>query len=573
MASFDLLIKNGTIFDGKRNPRFKNDIGIKDGLIVSIGRLRSRDSQRIIDATGLNVAPGFIDLHTHYDSQLFWDPYCSISGWHGVTSVLIGNCGFGFAPVEPKDRERAMLTMTRNEGVPLACMEEGMPWDWVTFPEYLNSVNRVPKAINIMALMPLTPLMVWTMGLDRAKAGDLPTPQEHRDMQRLLHEAMNAGARGFSAQRMGPLSNQRDYDGTPMVTDVMHDETMLALGEVVSERGDGIIEYTYAPIGDEDAPVGSSAIGYANLRVQKHLEELAEVSGASILFNVLGPSPSVDTTLQWLRSCRERGSRIYGQGNTFLFESMSGNLAENPALLDFSVVWCEATTGSHEDVMRKMADEDMRARLRADVAYAESTLPPMATWMLLRGATDETTRFNETRLGEIAQLSGTDDLVGLFCDLTLKDHLRTVWCWKFDHLDPTGIKRLMDDPYVLPGTSDGGAHTKFLTAGDYCTEILSQYVREYDWLSLEDAHWRLSGLPAFCGGFGNRGTLVEGAPADIVIYDYERLSKGPQEVARDYPGGEWRLITRPKGYRHILVNGEVTIEDDAETNVHTGRLL
>src|SRR5262249_26511647 len=154
--------------------------------------------------------------------------YCSISGWHGVTSVVIGNCGFGFAPVAPSHREGAMLSMTRNEAVPLECMQQGMPWDWVTFPEFLGSVERTPKSVNVAALMPLTPLMIWTMGLERAKAGELPTTDEHAEMQRLLHEAMDAGARGFSAQRMGPKSIQRDYDGTPMVTDIMHDETMLA---------------------------------------------------------------------------------------------------------------------------------------------------------------------------------------------------------------------------------------------------------------------------------------------------------------------------------------------------------
>ena len=266
MASFDLIIQNGLIFDGNRSPRFRGDIGIADGIITAIGKLRASEARRVIDAHGLHVAPGFIDLHTHYDSQLFWDPYCSISGWHGVTSVVIGNCGFGFAPVEPDDRERAMLTMTRNEAVPVACMKQGMPWDWVTFPEFLGSVARTPKSVNVMALMPLTPLMMWTMGFERAKGGELPTEDEHTEMQRLLEEAMDAGARGFSAQRMGPRSIQRDYDGTPMVTDIMHDETMLALGEVMTGRNGGFIQYLYATLGEEGVPLGPAGIGYASPR-------------------------------------------------------------------------------------------------------------------------------------------------------------------------------------------------------------------------------------------------------------------------------------------------------------------
>ena len=573
MTSFDLLIQGGLIFDGQRNPRFTGDIGIVDGVIAAVGSLRASDARQVIDAKGLHVAPGFIDLHTHYDSQLFWDPYCSISGWHGVTSVVIGNCGFGFAPVEPGHRERAMLTMTRNEAVPVGCMEQGMPWDWVTFPEFLQSVVRTPKSVNVMALMPLTPLMIWTMGLDRAKAGELPSDAEHAEMQRLLSEAMDAGARGFSAQRMGPRSIQRDYDGTPMVTDIMHDETMLALGEVMTGRPDGFIQYTYAALGEEGVPIGPAGIGYANSRVQRHVEELAEVSGAPVIFNQLNPMPRTVETLQWLAGCRQRGLRIYGQGNTFVNGSISGNLAENPALLDFSLAWCEATTGSHEQVMQKLRDKVTRDQIRADLFTTEASIGPMATWMLRRGATEETARFDGLRLHDIAQTLGQPDLVDLFCDLTLTDELRTVWAWTFDQVELGPIKELIDDTYVLPGVSDGGAHTKFLTAGNYGTGWLARYVRELGWLSLEDAHWRLSGLPAFCAGFGRRGTLVEGAPADIIVYDFERLSTGTQEVANDYPAGEWRLVTRPTGYRYVLVNGEVTIEDDQETGRPTGALL
>ena len=151
------------------------------------------------------MAPGFIDLHTHYDAQLFWDPYCSISSWHGVTSVVIGNCGFGFAPVHPEDRERAMLTMTRVEAIPYASMKAGMPWDWVTFPEFLDSVDRRPKGINVLPYVPLAPLMTWVMGLEEAKSRK-PTDAETREMCRLLNEAMDAGGCGFSAQRLHPDS-------------------------------------------------------------------------------------------------------------------------------------------------------------------------------------------------------------------------------------------------------------------------------------------------------------------------------------------------------------------------------
>src|ERR1700691_2137956 len=210
MKRFDALIKGGTVFDGRRNPRFKGDIGIKNGCIAQIGQLDAADAERVLDAEGLNVAPGFIDLHTHYDSQLFWDPCCSSSGWHGVTTVVVGNCGFGFAPCHTEERQRSMLTMTRNEAVPLAAMQQGMPWDWVTFPEFIDSVKRTKKSINIAICVPLNPLMVWAMGLERAKSGVLPSDAEHAEMAKLLDEAMDAGACGVTTQRQGLGSLQRD---------------------------------------------------------------------------------------------------------------------------------------------------------------------------------------------------------------------------------------------------------------------------------------------------------------------------------------------------------------------------
>src|SRR5580693_6936019 len=226
MPGYDIVIKNGLIFDGTRAPRYRGDIAIRDGIIAAVGHIPETDAARVIDADGLHVAPGFIDLHTHYDAQLFWDPYCTLSGWHGVTSAVIGNCGFGFAPVAPEMRERAMLSMTRVEAIPFASMKQGMPWDWTSFPEYLDSVDRTPKAINILPYVPLAPMLISVLGFDDAKAGKRPTDAQHGELSRLLEAALDAGGGGWSAQRLmpdGPSTVQLDYDGSPMVTDVMHD--------------------------------------------------------------------------------------------------------------------------------------------------------------------------------------------------------------------------------------------------------------------------------------------------------------------------------------------------------------
>src|SRR5262249_2059807 len=184
---------------------------------------------------GLIVAPGFVDIHTHYDAQIRWDPWCSISGWHGVTAVALGNCGFGFAPCKPEFRERSLLTMTRVEAIPYASMKTGMAWEWETIPEYLDSLDAAPKGVNCLHYMPTAQLRIYVMGIEAGKSRPA-TDAEKKEMKRLLHEGMDAGLCGFSIQRLGPFSAQADYDGTPMVTDTMADEDILNLCEVLAER-------------------------------------------------------------------------------------------------------------------------------------------------------------------------------------------------------------------------------------------------------------------------------------------------------------------------------------------------
>src|SRR5882757_1044499 len=181
MAEYDAVIRNGMVIDGTRMPRYRADVAIKGGRIAAIGRFPTSAGAKNIDATGMIVAPGFVDLHTHYDAQLFWDPYCSISSWHGVTSIVIGNCGFGFAPVRPAERERAMQTMTRVEAIPYHAMKEGMPWDWETFPEFMDSIDRTPKSMNILPYLAISPLLVYVMGLEEAKKR-APSEAEEREI-------------------------------------------------------------------------------------------------------------------------------------------------------------------------------------------------------------------------------------------------------------------------------------------------------------------------------------------------------------------------------------------------------
>ena len=558
---FDIVIKDGLIFDGTRNPRVRGDVGIKDGKVAEIGRIATSRATRVIDATGLHVAPGFVDLHTHYDAQVFWDPYCTLSGWHGVTSVAIGNCGFGFAPVAPDDRERAMRSMTRVEAIPYESMRLGLPWDWETFPQFLDSLERTPKALNVLPFVPVGPLLTSVLGLDAAKAGVVPSDDQHAKIANLLREAMDAGGCGWSAQRLpptGPAAVQRDWDGTAMPTDVMHDETCLMLAGVLAERNQGVVQMTLTT---DDLK-----------HDRAHLEDIASISGRPLLYNVVQAfedKPHVHrNALNWLSRCRERGIPVYGQGLTtdagftFTFEDWN--------LYDDSAPWCEATTGTFDDRLRKLGDPERRQALRDNLPRVASA--PLASVTVLSPKSAGTMRFKEMSVGQIAEMEGKN-IVDAMLDIAVADRLETV----FYAASPQGDSGLLDeiiaDPYVLFGVSDGGAHTKFLTAGRYPTETLAVHVREKELISLEEAHWRLSALPASLAGFRERGTLRVGGPADVIVYDYGVLESLPSEVVHDLPGGEWRRVQRARGYRYVLVNGQVTIENDAPTDTHSGALL
>jgi N-acyl-D-aspartate/D-glutamate deacylase len=563
MAQFDTVIKGGIVVDGTGRGRRRADIGIKDGLVAEIGRIPDHEGDEVLDATGMIVAPGYIDLHTHYDAQLFWDPYCTLSGWHGVTSVVIGNCGFGFAPVQPDFRERAMLTMVRTEAIPLASMKAGMPWDWVTFPEYLDSVERTAKAVNIKPFLPMNPVMIEAMGFERAKAGEMPTDDEHREMRRLLHEAMDAGAGGWSVQRLKPESGanvQRDFDGTPMATDVMHTETCIEFAEVLAERRSGFIQMTMA--GDPAIPD----------EARRCHETLARVSGRPVLYNVVVPDEREPerhlNTLKWLEDCRKQGLQVYGQalttrgGLTFTFEDWN--------LFDEADAWREVTLGNLEEKLEKMGDPSRRAALRDARVFAATG--PIKDMVVLSPKSSETSVWKDHTLQDVADATGKHP-VDCMLDIAIADRLRTVFYTEPTYTSAKMLKDLRDDKYIIPGVSDGGAHTKFLTAGTYPTELIIDAVRKHDILDLESAHWRLSGLPSHCAGFPGRGTLEVGKAADIVVYDYDNLRLNPVEIVHDLPGGEWRRVSRPSGYRFVLVNGTVTIDDDKETGTSPGQLL
>ena len=569
MDSFDTIIRGGTVIDGLRSGRYVADIGIRDGKIAAIGGLDASAGQ-VLDATGLIVAPGFIDLHTHYDSQLYWDPWCSISSWHGVTSVAIGNCGFGFAPCKPEHRERAMLSMTRNEAVPLKTMQAGLPWDWETFPEFMASLENTPKGVNVLTYVPLIPLFMYVMGPEAAKSRR-PTANELAEMCRLLELGMEAGGCGFSLQYLGVNSHQRDYDGTPMITDTMSEDDLMEFAKVLKKLGRGTIQ-----------GIGTPGAVW---------EKLAEISGRPVIYNTVSPMADqhgvsngrAEDVIGWLHDCNRRGLRIYGQATTI--ENDLQFTMEDWNLFDFSKVWREATIGDPAERLRRLSDPERQAAIKAE--YDAGFTMPMAgpggirdlevLWVEDMALKDKD--YEGRTIGEIAD---RDDVhpIDLFLGIIVEDKLKSGFGL---HTTPQEARitdaynetlRLVgNDPYCIPGISDGGAHTKFLTSGTYPTDYLIQFVRERQLVDLESAHWHLSTLPALAAGFADRGYIQIGMPADIVVYDLEKLHLEPHYRAYDYPANEWRLAQKAQGYHWTLINGVVTFVGNDCTGATAGQLL
>src|ERR1700683_530871 len=570
MANYDIHIKGGTVVDGTRAPRYRGDIWIKDGKIAQVGGRANGFAKKVIDADGLIVAPGFVDLHPHYDAQIRGDPYCTISGWHGVTPLVLGNCGFGFAPVKPDFRDRSMLTMTRTEAIPYESMKTGMQWDWETIPEYLDSLGRAPKGVNCIQYMPTASLMTYVMGLEAAKTRPA-TDAERAEMRRLLREGVDAGLCGFSIQRLGKHSAQADFDGSPMVTDTMCDEDILNLARVLAQRDEGFIEIT-------------QATGHIKADLA-FVETLAATAKRPILFQAITAStrnPDIHRkSLDWLHKARAKGLPIFGQGGTV--RSGFGFTLENWNLYDSAPAWRDMTTGTKAEKTAKMKDPTMRAAVKSDSSRAIlDKIAPGIGGRLVKLIVQwvenkpELEKYVGKSLGQIGQEEGRHP-VDVMVDLSLATDLKAEFLQAVPQFTGEYNAEIINNSmFTFPGVSDGGAHTKVFTRGAFTTDFLRWMVRDENRVTLEEAHYRLSALPAHAAGFRDRGVLREGAAADVVVYDLNGLDIEPDwigEVPHDLPGGEWRRVQRTKGYRSIIVNGVETLAEDKCTGATPGKLL
>jgi len=451
-------------------------------------------------------------------------------------------------------------------------MEVGMPWEWETIPEYLDSLDRTPKGVNVIQYMPTASLMTYVMGLEAAKSRPA-TQGERKEMQRLLREGMEAGLCGFSIQRLGPNSVQADFDGSPMVTDTMADEDILALAEVLRERGDGFIQITQA--------TGNIKSDLA------FLERLAATANRPILHNVIAPA-RVDAEIhrrpmRWVEDCRQRGLPIYAQCATgragFAFTLADWNL------YDASPAWRAVTTGTHAEKFAKMLDPVLRKALVEEAESADKRLRAIQAGIggnpkgLIVQSVNGAAHLEEyvgKSVGDIA-MAEKKHPIEVMLDLSLAGDLHVEFLGPDKGSNADFMAEMItESEYAIPGVSDGGAHTKFFTGGAYTTDFLTWLVRDEGRVSLEEAHYRLSNLPAQAAGFKDRGVLAEGVAADVVVYDIDELAIDPPwigSVEHDLPAGEWRRVQRAVGYRAIVVNGQVTFESGECTGATPGKLL
>jgi N-acyl-D-aspartate/D-glutamate deacylase len=378
---------------------------------------------------------------------------------------------------------------------------------------------------------------------------------------------MDAGAIGFSVQRFGESTNHPDFDGTPFPTDLMHDETMLFLSDALRKRNEGYIQYSYMAAAEQHGGGEGCA---EQVRARQHVEQVAQRCGRNIL---VYPCRQIDAGLDWIKSCHERGLPIYAQRPTVLRKLPAAllNAFESPNVLDSSLTWRDTMVGTVEEITAKLNSPHVRERLRKELVVEDD----VGAWILVRAKTQGVRKYQGMTVSEMARARNMASHVDVFLDIAIEDGLKSDWSLPvFTNPDLAAFRKLPAYDYWMPGLSDGGAHTKNLNTAFCTTLFLMSFARDDGWLSLEEAHYRLSALPARVAGLqSNMGTLSVGAPADIVIYDLDKLSITEPQILRDYPANEWRLADHGVGYRWILVNGAVILEDDKETAVHAGRLV
>jgi N-acyl-D-aspartate/D-glutamate deacylase len=552
----DLLIKNGMLVDGTGAPARRADLAITGGTIAEIGRVTD-GAAAVIDASDLVVAPGFIDPHTHYDAQICWDGAVTPSSWHGVTSVIMGNCGVGIAPCRPKAREVAMRDLVNVEAIPFDVLNMGITWDWETFPEFIEAAGRRRPSLNLGFLAPLTPFRHYVMG--EASMERAATPDETAQIKALLGEAIDAGAFGFSTTI---LNQHVGYQGRPLACRNASRDELKAYANALKERGKGAIEIALtrkiAVMDDEEYEL---------------LDFLLRESGRHVTFLALFDRDdipeAVRETLRKAAPLIARGARPQTSPLPLTRDINMRNPFSFAAFPSWNRVFVDKSKPAQAAVY---ADRGFRDRFREELKQ------PMAfgNWARIHvhEVRSAALKALEGRsIADIAREQGKDG-VDAFLDLTLQDDLEVEFTMASFNTRVDRMTEILNDKSVLVALGDGGAHVDMLCDAGYPTYLLGTWVRERQALTLEEGVRRLTSDPADLFGIRDRGRLAPGLAADLAIFDATRVGSTNRGERRfDLPGGAKRMVMPSRGVEYTVVNGVVTWADGKLTGAAAGQVL
>jgi len=540
------VLRNAQVVDGTGAPGYPADVAVVDGRVAAIGPGLSVSADlEEVDLAGLVLSPGFVDIHTHYDAQVLWDGDLTPSSWHGVTTVLVGNCGFGIAPTRPEGRSLIAKTLENVEGMTLEALEAGISWEFESFPGYLDHLDRLPKRLNVTAMVGHTPLRLYALGEDASRRA--ATPDEVAGMRRLVREALDAGAAGFASSNSGAHIGAF---GRPVPSRLADMDEYRELTGAVGESGHGLLQITFGP-----------QLGPAQFA------EMADRTGRPVTWTALLTGQH-DSTLKVVERQAGYGAAVWPQiaCRPLVAQVTMGA----PSLFGRADAFLEVLALPRSERAQVYHDEAWRARARVDVEphwshrWAKTTVQESARHA---GIVDGPT------VAELAAGRGVHPL-DVMLDLALEEDLDTRYLVVLCNDDEDEIGGLLRDDRTLLGLSDAGAHVSQLCDACYSTHLLGHWVRDKGVLTLEQAVWRLTGQPAALLGLEGRGVLREGAIADLVAFDPDTVSPLPATRVRDFPGGADRLVADSQGVEHMWVGGVATRRDGKEiVGARPGRLL
>lgn len=557
MATYDLVVRGGTVLDGTGAPPCTADVAIADGVITQVGRVDStHNTTRMIDAAGALVTPGFVDIHTHYDGQATWDSQLLPSAWHGVTTVVMGNCGVGFAPVRKADRDRLIELMEGVEDIPGAALHEGLSWEWESFGEYLDAIDRRPHDIDVAAQLPHGALRLYVMG-ERGANRDAATPDEIAAMADLTAEAIKAGALGFTTSR---TLNHRTSRGEPTPTLTAAAEELIGIAEGM---GGGVIEVV-SDFLDLDHEFDM-------------LRRIVETTRRPLSISIAEQMGRGDwrRVLQHIADANAAGLPMRGQVAARAIGLLLGLQATlNPFMTRPS--YKELADLDPSERAARLRDSDVKARVLAETDDRRFNLAPDRMFRL-SDPPDYEPRPEDSLAAEAARL-GRDAADFVYDVLLEDDGKRLLYYPLLNYLDGDleAVREMLEHEHTVPGLSDGGAHVGTICDASFPTTLLTHWCRDRSRGGRLDVAAVVKGQTldtAAAVGLGDRGVLAPGMKADLNVIDFERLSLHPPVMAFDLPAGGKRLLQRATGYLHTIVSGVEVYADGEHTGALPGRLV